>query len=87
MKKLLIILMLLSNTTFAQYKYKAKYRPAPRKGEIIAVSGLLIYAASASGLIGYETNFSKSVGVAGKLMIPLGVVINMGDLKRKKRKR
>lgn len=89
MKTILITLILcLSLSGYSQYKYKHVYRDPPSKGEAMSVAGLIVIATAASGIIGHDTSFQKSVGYLGGSMIGFGLVIELkGNSKHKRNKR
>lgn len=89
MKKTILIglILCLSLTGHSQYKYKSTYRDLPSKGETISIAGLIILATSASGIIGHNTTFQKSVGYIGGSMIVFGLVIELKENSKHKYKR
>jgi peptidoglycan/LPS O-acetylase OafA/YrhL len=86
MKPILLFILLFPLLAFSQPKYS--YRPAPRKGEIAAITGIVLVAVAASPLA-YNNRTSPSVsrvmaGVGGAA-ICAGVVVDLGKGKKRVR--
>lgn len=87
MKKVILFILVLFSYMYgvAQYRYeKHPYRPAPKKGEIIAIVGVLITGCSVFIVKDATRN---TLFYTGAVVATIGVSIDLGKNKSKKHKR
>jgi len=87
MKNLIILIALcLALNCQAQFRVESSYRPVPKKGELVAVGGLLLIGVSSLKLIRNEA-VNKSIGYVGGSIMVIGVKIDIGKKKTFKKPR